>query len=119
MPATVTERLGRGRELPAVEWASMAAGMLEGVLRARVKVFGRVQGVWFRETARREAERLGLAGWVRNCEDGTVEAVFEGEDHAVAQAVSWCRLGPPRAEVTGIEVAEEPPQGVRSFTVRR
>jgi acylphosphatase len=88
------------------------------VLRARVVVHGLVQGVWFRESTRREAERLGVGGWVRNRADGTVEAVFEGDDHAVAQAVSWCRRGPLRAEVTGIDVTEEPPEGDRTFTIR-
>jgi acylphosphatase len=88
------------------------------VLRARVVVHGLVQGVWFRESTRREAEALGVHGWVRNREDGTVEAVFEGEPHAVAQVVAWCRIGPPRAEVTAIDVTEEPPQGDLGFRVR-
>jgi acylphosphatase len=88
------------------------------MLRVRVVVHGRVQGVWFRESTRREAQRLGLGGWVRNREGGTVEAVFEGDDHAVAQMVAWCRLGPPRAEVTAVDVTEETPEGVRHFTVR-
>ncbi len=88
------------------------------VLRARVVVHGLVQGVWFRESTRRETEARGVTGWVRNREDGTVEAVFEGEPHAVAQVVAWCQIGPPRAEVTSIEVSEEPPQGDLSFRVR-
>lgn len=87
--------------------------------RARVRVQGRVQGVWFRESTRRQAEQLGLAGWVRNREDGSVEAVFEGPVDAVAQAVAWCRLGPPRAEVTAVAVDEEPPEGERGFRVVR
>lgn len=89
------------------------------VLRCRVVVRGLVQGVWFRESTRRQAESVGVSGWVRNREDGTVEAVFEGEPHAVAQCVSWCRMGPPSAEVTGIDVFEEAPQGERGFLVRR
>jgi acylphosphatase len=88
------------------------------VLRARVVVRGRVQGVWFRESTRREAEARGVAGWVRNRDDGTVEAVFEGEPIAVSQVVTWCRIGPPRAAVDGIDVAEEPPEGLRGFRVR-
>jgi acylphosphatase len=88
------------------------------VLRARVVVHGRVQGVWFRDSTRREALRLGVGGWVRNREDGTVEAVFEGEDHAVAQMVAWCRLGPPRAVVSTLDVTEEPPEGLSYFSVR-
>lgn len=77
--------------------------------RVSVVVHGRVQGVWFRESCRREAAELGVAGWVRNRADGTVEGLFEGPVDAVARLVSWCRAGPPRAEVTGIDVAEEPP----------
>lgn len=73
-------------------------------MRYRVVVHGRVQGVWFRESCRRVAERLGLEGWVTNRLDGTVEAELEGPLEAVAQAVSWCRQGPPAAEVTGVDV---------------
>ena len=79
---------------------------------------GRVQGVWFRESCRREADERGVAGWARNRADGTVEAVFEGHESAVAQVVAWCRLGPPRAVVTGIDVVEAPPEGLTGFRVR-
>jgi acylphosphatase len=81
-------------------------------------VRGRVQGVWFRDSCRREAVGRGVAGWARNRMDGTVEAVFEGPADAVAQCVSWCRIGPPRADVTGIDVTEEPPEGIAGFQVR-
>jgi len=57
-------------------------------------------------------------GWVRNRMDGAVEAVFEGPETAVAQCVAWCRMGPPRADVTGIEVTEEPPEGLVGFQIR-
>jgi acylphosphatase len=77
-----------------------------------------VQGVWFRDSCRREAVAREVAGWVRNRMDGTVEAVFEGREPAVAELVAWCRLGPPRADVTGIEVTEEPPEGVVGFQIR-
>lgn len=77
--------------------------------RVRVVVHGLVQGVWFRESCRRLADELGVAGWVRNRADGMVEGVFEGPADAVAQLVSWCRVGPPRAEVTGVDVTEEAP----------
>jgi len=87
------------------------------MLRARVVVSGRVQGVWFRETCKRHAVELAVNGWVRNREDGRVEAVFEGESQNVAQLVSWCRIGPSRAEVTGVDVTEEVPQGERGFRV--
>jgi acylphosphatase len=84
-----------------------------------VIVHGFVQGVWFRESCKRMAEEHGVVGWVRNRSDGTVEAVFEGDPHAVAIVVSWCRIGPPRADVTRIEVTEETPEGLVSFAVRR
>jgi acylphosphatase len=76
-------------------------------LRVRVVVRGLVQGVWFRESCRRRAIELGVDGWVRNRADGTVEAVMSGDEAAVAQLVAWCRAGPPRAEVTGVDVVEE------------
>ena len=71
--------------------------------RVRVIVDGRVQGVYFRESTRRAALDLGVAGWVRNLPDGRVEAVFEGSPEAVANAVAWARKGPDRALVTSIE----------------
>lgn len=86
--------------------------------RTRVLVSGRVQGVYYRDTCRREALRHGVAGWVRNLPDGRVEAVFEGEPTAVATMVDWARGGPPRAEVTGTEVLEEEPEGLAGFQVR-
>ena len=85
--------------------------------RARVVVRGFVQGVWFRESCRREAERRDVAGWVRNRMDGAVEAVFEGPTAAVAEMVAWCRMGPPRAEVSGVDVTEEAPEGLVGFRV--
>jgi acylphosphatase len=88
------------------------------VVRYRVVVAGRVQGVWFRESCRREAVARGVAGSVRNRMDGTVEAVFEGQEAAVAEMVAWCRLGPPRADVTGVDVTGEPPEGAIGFHVR-
>ncbi|MFM2077654.1 MAG: hypothetical protein RJA49_1544 [Actinomycetota bacterium] len=78
-----------------------------------------MQGVWFRESCRRVAEEQGVAGWVRNRSDGSVEAVFEGEPQPVSVAVSWCRIGPPRADVRGVDVTEEVPEGLRGFVVRR
>ena len=88
------------------------------VVRARVVVRGYVQGVWFRDSCRREALARGVSGWVRNRMDGTVEAVFEGPEAAVAQCVAWCRLGPPRSEVTGVDVSEEAPEGLVAFQIR-
>ena len=71
--------------------------------RVRVIVDGRVQGVFFRDSTRRAALALGVSGWVRNLSDGRVEAVFEGEPQAVANAVAWTRRGPDRALVTDVE----------------
>ena len=73
--------------------------------RAEVVVRGAVQGVFFRAEARQRARSLGLAGWVRNAPDGTVQAVFEGDDERVESMVEWCRRGPRGARVDGIDVA--------------
>ena len=90
--------------------------------RARVVVSGRVQGVWFRESTRRRAEELGVAGWVRNLPDGRVEAFFEGPPAAVESALAFVREGPPHARVDKARVEEEGPagetQGPSSFEVR-
>jgi acylphosphatase len=87
------------------------------VVRRRVIVHGRVQGVFFRDTIRRRAEQLGVAGAVSNRADGTVEAVFEGSEEDVAVLVDLCRRGPERAEVERIEVFEEDPEGGHGFRV--
>ncbi|HEX2415572.1 MAG TPA: acylphosphatase [Thermoleophilaceae bacterium] len=86
-------------------------------VRRRVVVHGRVQGVFFRDSTRRQADSLGVAGWVRNRPDGTVEAVFEGEPDAVEQMVGWARRGPRGAEVTRVEANGEAPEGLRGFDV--
>ncbi len=87
------------------------------VRRLRVLVEGRVQGVWFRESTREEAERRGVRGWVRNLADGRVEAVFEGEPAGVDALVRWVRRGPERALVTEVTVSSEAPQGEQGFRV--
>jgi acylphosphatase len=86
--------------------------------RRRVKASGRVQGVFFRDSVMREAESAGVAGWVRNCGDGSVEAVFEGDDGAVARMVDFVQSGPGRADVDDVEVGEEGPEGLSGFEVR-
>jgi acylphosphatase len=86
-------------------------------VRVRAVVSGRVQGVWYRETCRREAERLGVAGWVRNRPDGSVEIEAEGERSAVDALVAWARQGPPRAMVDGVAVDHTPPRGETRFRV--
>jgi len=88
------------------------------VIRRRVVICGRVQGVFFRDSCERRAHSEGVAGWVTNTREGNVEAVFEGGDAAVARMIAWCRIGPTRAVVTAVEVHEEEPQGERGFRVR-
>ena len=88
------------------------------MVRRRVIVDGRVQGVWFRETCRREAESHGVSGYVHNRPDGRVEAEFEGDAAAVQAMVDWCRRGPSRAVVTGVDVADVPRTGATNFLVR-
>jgi acylphosphatase len=84
----------------------------------RVRVRGRVQGVFFRAETRGRAESLGLAGWVRNAADGSVEAVFEGEPERVESMVEWCRRGPDGAIVDQVETVAEEPAGESGFRVR-
>lgn len=79
---------------------------------------GRVQGVFFRDTVRNAAEREGVAGWVRNTSDGTVEAVLEGDAAAVERVIALSREGPPAAEVDAVEVFDEPDEGLTGFRVR-
>jgi acylphosphatase len=85
--------------------------------RKRVVVRGRVQGVFFRDSTRRQAEAHGVAGWVRNRSDGAVEAAFEGEPDAVRAMLDFVREGPPGAFVEDVEVSEEQPQGASGFRV--
>lgn len=87
-------------------------------MRRKVLVEGDVQGVFFRDECKRQAQRLGVAGSARNLSDGRVEVVIEGDESAVDQMVSWCRQGSSRSEVTGAEVSEEEPQGLTGFDTR-
>lgn len=87
--------------------------------RRNVVARGRVQGVFFRDATRREAERRGVAGWAANRSDGAVEAVFEGAPEAVEAMVAFVRAGPGHAEVSDVEVREEVPEGLSGFSVRR
>jgi acylphosphatase len=88
------------------------------VVRRRVVVHGHVQGVFFRDTTRREASRRGVAGWVANRPDGAVEAVFEGPPGEVDAMISFCRSGPRGADVEGVEASAEEPEGLAGFEVR-
>jgi len=85
--------------------------------RAKVIVHGAVQGVFFRVEARDRARSLGLAGWVRNVPDGTVEAVLEGDDERVELMVEWCRRGPAGARVEEVEVDWSEPEGEDGFSI--
>jgi len=85
------------------------------VVRRRIVVDGRVQGVFFRASAEREAARRGLTGFARNRGDGSVELAVEGPEDAVDQFVAWARVGPPRATVTSVEVNDEAPTGEPGF----
>jgi acylphosphatase len=86
-------------------------------VRKRVVIHGRVQGVYFRDSLRRLADEHGVVGWARNAPDGTVEAVFEGEDDAVERLVSFAQKGPPDARVSGVDVQEEEIEGLSGFSV--
>jgi acylphosphatase len=90
----------------------------ENPVRRRVRAHGRVQGVFFRDSVRREAARRGVAGWARNCSDGTAEAVFEGASDAVEAMVEFVRRGPGHAAVSSVDVADEAPEGLSGFDVR-
>jgi len=87
-------------------------------VRRRIVVRGRVQGVFFRDTTRRRAESLGVAGWATNRADGTVEVVAEGEPDAIERLVDFLREGPRRADVDDVDVSEEEPEGLGGFDVR-
>jgi acylphosphatase len=87
-------------------------------MRRRVVVHGHVQGVFFRETTRRLAQEHGVAGWVRNTWEGTVEAVFEGPPEAVGRLVDFVHRGPGGAAVERVEVFEEDDEGLAGFSVR-
>jgi acylphosphatase len=89
-------------------------------VRAELKIHGRVQGVFYRQSTRETAAGLDLTGWVKNCSDGSVEAVFEGEKAAVNQAIEWCRKGPAAARVTDVVVSWKDFDGeLCGFQIRR
>lgn len=90
-----------------------------GAVQVFARVSGVVQGVGYRAGVAREAQRLGLSGWVRNLPDGRVELLAEGDSRAVEALLTWCRRGPALAVVSGIETEQRPPQALRGFEVRR
>jgi len=88
-------------------------------VRAELVIHGRVQGVFYRQSTQEMARARGLCGWVRNCPDGTVAAVFEGERSAVQDAIDWCHHGPPGARVSNVEVTwVETCEALSNFEVR-
>ncbi len=89
-----------------------------GVVAVSVRVSGNVQRVFFRDNCRKEADRLGVVGWVRNESDGSVGGHFEGPTDAVDALVDWCREGSPQSDVAGVEVRDANPEGLTSFEVR-
>lgn len=91
----------------------------DGQTRAHVFVSGTVQGVYFRANTRDTAAQKDVDGWVRNLEDGRVEAVFEGPVDAVEEMVQWCHSGSPAARVEDVEVEYDEPRGLDGFTIRR
>jgi acylphosphatase len=87
-------------------------------VRAHVFVRGRVQGVFFRQNTQHQAEILGVKGWVRNLPDGSVEAIFEGDETSVNRIVEYCRHGPSPAKVQNFEVRYENHSGkFEGFTI--
>ena len=93
--------------------------MREELVRAHLRIYGRVQGVFFRANMRNVAERLGVKGWVRNVPDGSVEAVLEGPRSRVEEVIRWAHRGPPLARVDRVEVRWEKYRGeFDDFTIR-
>jgi acylphosphatase len=88
------------------------------MIRKRVVIHGFVQGVFFRDSVRRQAVGAGVGGWVCNNRDGTVEAVFEGDADAVESLVTLCHEGPRGARVDRVDVFEEKPEGIADFAIR-
>ena len=84
----------------------------------RIQLRGRVQGVYFRAAAQREAEMHGLTGWAHNDPDGSVTIVVEGDSHAIDDFVDWCNHGPPDARVARVEISEETCSGQVGFHIR-
>ncbi len=82
-------------------------------------ISGKVQGVFFRETSRRVAEKLNVKGWIKNTPDETVEVMITGEDNNVSDFIKWCRTGPERAKVKEVIVSQQPDAFFEKFEVRR
>jgi acylphosphatase len=92
--------------------------MASDVVRRRLLVHGRVQGVFFRDSTRQRARREGVAGWARNRADGAVEVVLEGPEWAVDSVAAFIEIGPPQASVDNVEMRSEEPEGLTGFEIR-
>jgi len=92
--------------------------MASEIVRTRLVVRGRVQGVYFRDSIRERASNEGVFGWARNRADGAVEVVLEGDRRAVAKLATFCESGPSRAAVSGVEATAEKPEGLSGFEIR-
>ena len=121
----LSNRLGSGRftglqgRRTLVMTARMAV-IASGTNRARVKIAGRVQGVYFRASACQEAQTLGITGWVRNCSDGSVELVAEGAREKLDQFIAWCHRGPAGARIADVSVRwENPEHSFHGFVIKR
>ena len=77
------------------------------ITNVHVLISGRVQGVWFRASTKQKADQLGLKGWVRNTNDGCLEAVFQGNDKQVSEMINWCHQGPPLAKIEKVNVTKK------------
>jgi acylphosphatase len=82
-------------------------------------IHGKVQGVFYRASAKEQADLLSLSGWIRNTEDGSVEAVVTGTEENIDSFISWCRKGPKQAVVNDIQVTPKPDEGLKGFKVIR
>lgn len=84
-----------------------------------LRILGKVQGVYFRESLKAEAKRLGISGWVRNRKDGSVEALVQGEENSLGEIIEWCHRGPPAAKVESVRVQESDNQSALSDFLRK
>lgn len=89
------------------------------MVRYRIKVKGKVQGVFYRSTAQAKAKELGLSGWVKNEEDGSVLIEAEGEEQKILKLIDWCKEGPGAAIVNDVEYEQVDPKGVNGFEIKK
>jgi len=92
--------------------------MTSDMIRRRLIVHGKVQGVFFRDSTREAAQNEGVSGWAANRDDGAVEVVLEGPERAVEAVAEFCRLGPVSAQVNSVEQSDETPEGLSGFRIR-